>query len=541
MSGSVVEGKNRNVHLSAVLPFRVSEAAGKPLRISGVAMVAGMSRNFNVYTPDELQAFAEKLANAPVYIEHVSASRAIGKVTETAFNKEGRAITYVAEIYDEAVADKIRNGLIQHVSVGADYQVMDLVNAKVPQGLYNAELSLVAVPGMPETTIHVLEHLAAASKNSSKIKLQTKELLQDLQCVFCGKPGEYLVSVCTSCGDNAQSLVLQALEHLPVRELRLAASVHEAEGDEPTLFSAFKVRFVCHGDNPCDRCKALDGKEFIYGSEPEVPLHPNCKCGYELVERLAVQVYSHGVENLEEKDASKIAEMVAAKVSEKISQENASLKQKLAEAEQTSAEKDAQVARSQKYGIGVKDGSHVTKPSEYADLEDDQFADPVNYRYPIDAEHVQASLTDFNAPENRAGYTAEEQAKILAKIVVTAFAAGVEVTYQPEDAAYQALPEELKAKLQGYTKEQPVEERLRVAEVKIGQQNTLLEKYRQIAPGVELLAEAPVLMPVAEAVSDIKAVLPASMVQRSWSLGPQRMCQELHRVINKLEKRAGGR
>ena len=65
----------------------------------------------------------------------------------------------MAEIFDEAVAEKIRNGLIQHVSVGADYQVMDVVDAKVPRGLYNAELSLVAVPGMPETTIQVLEHL----------------------------------------------------------------------------------------------------------------------------------------------------------------------------------------------------------------------------------------------------------------------------------------------------------------------------------------------------------------------------------------------
>ena len=143
-----------------------------------------MSRNFNVYTPEELRAFADKLVDAPVYIEHVSAIRAVGKVTETAFDPALRAITYVAEIFDEAVADKIRNGLIQHVSVGADYQVMDLVDAKVPLGLYNAELSLVAVPGVPETPIHVLEHLAAASKNSSKIKLQAKELLQDLQRVY---------------------------------------------------------------------------------------------------------------------------------------------------------------------------------------------------------------------------------------------------------------------------------------------------------------------------------------------------------------------
>ena len=44
-------------HFSAVLPFSVVEKiVDKPLRIRGVAMAVGMSRNFNVYTPEELQA-----------------------------------------------------------------------------------------------------------------------------------------------------------------------------------------------------------------------------------------------------------------------------------------------------------------------------------------------------------------------------------------------------------------------------------------------------------------------------------------------------
>ena len=33
------------------------------------------------------------------------------------------------------------------------------MDAKVPHGLFNPELSLVAVPGIPETNINVLEHL----------------------------------------------------------------------------------------------------------------------------------------------------------------------------------------------------------------------------------------------------------------------------------------------------------------------------------------------------------------------------------------------
>ncbi len=54
-------------HVYALLPFTVNEKVlEKPLRIRGVAMTAGMSRNFNIYTPEELQAFATKLVEAPV-------------------------------------------------------------------------------------------------------------------------------------------------------------------------------------------------------------------------------------------------------------------------------------------------------------------------------------------------------------------------------------------------------------------------------------------------------------------------------------------
>ena len=60
-------------HVASLLPFKVLESfTGKPLRIGGIALAAGLSRNFNVYTPEELAVFAEKLVNAPVYIEHVA-------------------------------------------------------------------------------------------------------------------------------------------------------------------------------------------------------------------------------------------------------------------------------------------------------------------------------------------------------------------------------------------------------------------------------------------------------------------------------------
>jgi hypothetical protein len=120
-------------------------------------MTTGMSRNFNIYTPDELQAFADKLVDAPVYIEHVTTESAVGKVAKTEW--DGQHLWYEAEIYDEETAEKIRKGLLRHVSVGADYETVDIVDGKIPHGLCNAEISLVAVPGISETNIRVIEHL----------------------------------------------------------------------------------------------------------------------------------------------------------------------------------------------------------------------------------------------------------------------------------------------------------------------------------------------------------------------------------------------
>jgi hypothetical protein len=145
-------------HIYAVMPFTIEEkVTDKPLKIRGVAMTAGLSRNLNFYTSEELKAFSEKLVDAPVYLEHVSASNAVGKVTKTEW--DGKNLLYQAEIYDEETADKICKGLIKHVSVGADYQSVDQVNGKVPRGLFNAEMSLVAVPGISETNIQIMEKL----------------------------------------------------------------------------------------------------------------------------------------------------------------------------------------------------------------------------------------------------------------------------------------------------------------------------------------------------------------------------------------------
>jgi hypothetical protein len=162
----------------AFLAIKVLEKiVDKPLRIRGIALKAGMSRNLNIYTPEELEAFAQKLVSAPVYVEHVAVPNAVGKIVKAEW--DGVNLWYEAEIYDDEIAEKIRKGLIGHVSVGADYETIDVVDGKIPHGLHNAELSLVAVPGIPETNIQILE------------KLKVKE--QEFEPIISG---EYILGFC---------------------------------------------------------------------------------------------------------------------------------------------------------------------------------------------------------------------------------------------------------------------------------------------------------------------------------------------------------
>jgi hypothetical protein len=169
-------------HYCYVAPI-IEKILEKPLRIKGIAITAGISRNLNIYIDKELEEFAKKLVGAPVYLEHVSAFGAIGKVTNAEWNPNTKTVFYEAEIYDDEIAEKIRKGLIQHVSIAADYEKINVVNGKIPRGLHNAELSLVAVPGVPTTSIEVIENLRGKCNASSLSRIEESllEIRQKLE------------------------------------------------------------------------------------------------------------------------------------------------------------------------------------------------------------------------------------------------------------------------------------------------------------------------------------------------------------------------
>ncbi|RLI03212.1 hypothetical protein DRO30_01420 [Candidatus Bathyarchaeota archaeon] len=149
------------------------------LKIRGIAIKAGMSRNYNIYLENELKAAVNSLIGQPIYLEHVDVANAVGKITNAWWDEKEKAIWYEAEIYDDEIANKIRAGLIQHVSIAADYEVLEPVNGKIPHGLKFRELSLVAAPGVPETNIQVVERLFEKMNQNYAHKLEGENKMEN--------------------------------------------------------------------------------------------------------------------------------------------------------------------------------------------------------------------------------------------------------------------------------------------------------------------------------------------------------------------------
>jgi hypothetical protein len=107
--------------------------------------------------------------------------------------------------------------------------------------------------------------------------------------------------------------------------------------------------------------------------------------------------------------------------------------------------------REKKYGYKAPLNANLTKPSRWENVPDDEFADPVGYKYPVHTpRNCRAALTYFNKPENRTFYTVEGQIKVMTRILQACLRHGIKVSFQPDDPLYWLLPTSLKRKLAGY-------------------------------------------------------------------------------------------
>jgi len=108
-------------------------------------------------------------------------------------------------------------------------------------------------------------------------------------------------------------------------------------------------------------------------------------------------------------------------------------------------------ARERKYGYKRGSNASLTKPKEYANISESDFADPVGYNYPIDKAHIRGAITYWQHMDHRKAYSdPKARAFITERIVRAALKFGVEITYNPKDPDYRKLPEILKKRMKGY-------------------------------------------------------------------------------------------
>jgi len=132
-----------------------NESGQEEFLINGTAINACTTRNGVKYTAEELKPSAKSLRNKPVLKDHNnSVDSIVGRTTDKVkFNDMEQKLDFQAKIIDKDMQEKIAQGLITNVSVGAMVKNLKREEDKdgnlvsmVAQGIDFVEISLVAVP-----------------------------------------------------------------------------------------------------------------------------------------------------------------------------------------------------------------------------------------------------------------------------------------------------------------------------------------------------------------------------------------------------------
>ena len=128
-------------------------------KITGVALIPRISRNNNLYTKQELERFDG--VTVPLNWEH-DPSNVIGEVTFH-YNSSQETVYYEGVITNEASANVARNKLLFTSIEATPTEVSEICNGNsdcfaMPFGLKPEGLALTETPGVPETSVKVIEN-----------------------------------------------------------------------------------------------------------------------------------------------------------------------------------------------------------------------------------------------------------------------------------------------------------------------------------------------------------------------------------------------
>lgn len=130
------------------------------VKIKGVAVKEGTSRNKRKYLASELEKFAPTLINKPILKDHQGITdNVIGKVTNAYYKPDTTEVMYEGWIKEDGtkILDKVKDGRINEVSIGA--MAGKVVKEKkddevlIPTQMEAMELSTTPVPGNKGTSL----------------------------------------------------------------------------------------------------------------------------------------------------------------------------------------------------------------------------------------------------------------------------------------------------------------------------------------------------------------------------------------------------
>jgi len=147
----------------------VSELSeGAPYTVHGIALgdndvTVGQSGVKKMWPAEELEIAADTLKGTSLVVDHENgANGVVGNVTK-AGHKDGTGVVYEAELYDDDLAQKVENGLLE-VSIRGYHADVDSLeedadtDAKIVEDIEFDNLSIVPTGASPSNTLEMGEH-----------------------------------------------------------------------------------------------------------------------------------------------------------------------------------------------------------------------------------------------------------------------------------------------------------------------------------------------------------------------------------------------
>ena len=174
------------IQLSYSIPLIEQGMVNDEFTIAGVAINSVTTSNNHTFLSEELRDATETLRGVPLLTDHENKIANIkGRVSEAHFDEIEDNIKFKAVVKDPKIAEMIKSGLIDSVSVGA--AVKDIEEGEngdlIARGIIFKELSLVAVPADSGATFGVAMKEAYATKVDSQLvkgglNMTKKELIE---------------------------------------------------------------------------------------------------------------------------------------------------------------------------------------------------------------------------------------------------------------------------------------------------------------------------------------------------------------------------